>query len=257
MSLTTFSVFYFGHTVTAENNKIDFKEAVPELTATLNVGTYSLTDFVSEIKRALDAAGANTYTVSVNRTTRFITISTTATFELLVSSGSHAGTSAFTLMGFTGADRTGAMTYTGDSASGSAYYPQFVLQDHISTDDWQSSIMATVNKSANGEIEVVRFGTERFLQANIKYITDKQMDGNIIKNNQSGVDDAREFMQYITTKAEIEYMSDEDTPSTFQTVRLESTPDDRDGLTYKLKELYDKGLPGIFDTGPLKFRLVE
>jgi hypothetical protein len=38
---------------------------------------------------------------------------------------------------------------------------------------------------------------------------------------------------------------------------LESTPEDAKGLKYKLKELYGQGLPGYFETGVLKFRVLE
>lgn len=55
--IRTKSKFYYGHTIDSDNNLLDFKEgAGTELTATLNVGEYSLTDFVTEVARALNAA---------------------------------------------------------------------------------------------------------------------------------------------------------------------------------------------------------
>jgi hypothetical protein len=38
---------------------------------------------------------------------------------------------------------------------------------------------------------------------------------------------------------------------------LESSPDYSDGTGYKLKELFDKNLPDIYETGILKLRIVE
>ncbi len=257
MSLRTFSIFYYGHTVTSSNYNINFNEGGPELTAVLEVGEYSATDFAAEIKRALDAVGALTYTVTLNRSSQSLTVSATGTFSLLVTSGSQSGTSAFPLMGFSGPDLTGASTYTGNGICGFAYEPQFILQDHIPTTSWQSTVDTSINKAADGNLEIVTFGTEKFMQCNIKYITNIIQDGQIIKSNSRGYEDAVSFMQYITTRAPIEFMANINNRLSFETVRLESTPDFSNGTGFKLKELYDKGLPDYFDTGVLKFRLIE
>ena len=73
--IKTKSKFYYGHTIDIDNNLLDFKEgAGAELTATLSVGEYSLTNFVTELIRALNDAGSLTYSGSLNRTTkRFLT----------------------------------------------------------------------------------------------------------------------------------------------------------------------------------------
>ena len=258
MSLKTFSIFYYGHTVTQSNYNINFTEgAGPEQTAELNIGEYSLEDFADEVKRALDAQGALTYTVSVNRATGTLSISATGVFGLLVATGSQFGTSAFPLMGFSGGDSTGLNNYTGNNSCGSQYEPQFILQDHIPTTAFQSTVETSINKAADGNLEIINFGTEKFLQCNIKYITNIPQDGQIIKSNRTGYEDAVSFMQYITTRAPIEFMANINNRLSFETVRLESTPDFSNGTGFKLKELYDKGLPDYFDTGVLKFRLIE
>lgn len=259
MSLTTFSTFYYGHTITDSNQYLDFDEGGDELTATIAIGTYSLEEFAVAVKTALDAAGALTYTVSVNRATRVMTISAGSNFSLLVTSGSHVGVDAYSLLGFTGADQTGASTYSGDSASGSAFTPQFILQDHVSTDDNQGAIDETVNISASGTVvEVIKFGTEKFMECKIRYQTNiAQPSVGPITNNASGISQLRNFMQYLITKAPIEFMPDKDSPSTFQTFILESTGESQNGTAYKLRERYDLGLPGYFDTSLLKFRLIE
>lgn len=259
MSLTTFSLFYFGHTVTASNDLIDFNEGGPELTATLNPGSYTLTDYVTEIKRAMDAVGALTYTVSVSRSTRFITISSTSTFALLVATGTHSGISAYPMIGFTGADRTGASTYTGNTASGSSFSPQFILQDHVPTDNFQGSQDESVNISSTGQtVEVIKFGSKKFLEFTMKYSTDiSQPSNGPIRTSTTGVADLVTFMEYLITKAPIEYMPNESVPNTFQSVFLESTGESQMGTSFKLKERYDRGLPEYFDTSLLRFRLIE
>lgn len=256
MSLTTRSKFYYDYEVTSSNYQLDFDEGGSELTAELSIGSYSMTDFAQEIEDALNTAGALTYTVTVNRTTRVITIAAGSNFTLRISSGSHAGTTAYTLAGFTGANQTGSNSYSG-AATGSVYAVQFVLQDYISSDDWVEAVEATVNKSASGKVEVVKFGDQNFVQMNIMYATSRNIGANsVIRYNATGHADLQDFMTYLITRGPVEFMPDEDTPATFQTLMLESTPDNSNGVGYKLKEMTGKNLPGFYETGTLKMRVI-
>lgn len=257
MSLTTFSVFYYGHKITDDNYLIDIDEGSGEINVELPIGSYTLTTFVDVLESALNDFGTLTYSVTLDRNTREITISASASFDLLVSTGSSVGTSAWSIIGFSGSDRTGASTYTGNISSGSAYFPQYILQDHVSSDNYKKAVMSTVNESASGELEIVRFGTVRGVQFDIKYATDIPMDGKLIKNNPAGVNDLNSFMDYVTDGNKIEFMEDESDRNTFQTLIIDSTPQSKDGIEYKLKELYDKGLPNFFETGTLQFRVTS
>lgn len=254
MSLTTFSIFYYNFEVTKDNRFLNFKEGVPELTAEIQVGSYTFSTLATAIKTAMEAVGALTYTVTPNRNDRSYTISSSANFELLVTSGSSTS-NIYSTIGFTGADRTGASTYTG-SVAGSAYEPQFILQDHISSDNSRKAVEAAVRKTANGKVEVIKFGTEKFVQFSIRFATDITQDGRIIKNNSLGVSQLQNFMQFLITKSPIEYMPDISTRSTFEKLLLESTPTDNNGIGYELKEMYDRSLPNYFETGILRFRVV-
>lgn len=254
--IDTFSKIYYGHTVTSDNVYLDFDEGSGEITATLNPGKYSLVDFAAEIKRALDNEGTLTYTVTIDRTIPALTISATGTFSLLVSTGSHFGQSVFSLAGFTGANRTGFATYTG-AQTGTIYKNQFKLQNYVTSEDLQSSIDASINEAANGNLEVVTFGTKSRVEFNLRLITNLTMDGLLIKNNPTGVEEARQLMQYLVTKAPIEIMYDEDNEGTFETLILDSTPEDSKGTGYRLRELYDRNLPNFYETGVLKFRVID
>lgn len=257
MSITTRSAFYYGHTIDDFNFRIDFDEGGSPLVAELNLGSYTLSEYVTEIARALNDAGALTYSASVDRATRLITISASGTFSLLVSTGGSAGTSTFTLAGFTGADLTGQSSYTGDSVSGSSYLPQFLLQQYVSFDDLQQAASASVNQSGSGITEVVSFGNNEFMECNITFITNiNQGTGNPIETNLSGVVDARSFLQDITTKSRIEFMEDRDSPATYSKCILEATPFSREGVGYRLNELYGRGLPNYYETGRMRFRKV-
>lgn len=257
MSLSTFSTFYYGFEVTADTRYLCFNEGGSEIIADVELGSYTPTELAVIIKTALDTAGALTYTVAFNRSTRSFTISSTSTFALLVSSGS-ATASVFSVIGFTGADRTGASSYAGGT-SGSEYKPQFILQDHIAIEDWQELVKPSVQTTANGKVEVVRFGIEKFMQCNIKFATNLNIaaDGINLKNNPTGVEDLRAFMQYLITKKPVEFMKDLADRNTFQTFILEKTDNDSKGTGYKLVELYSKNLPNFFETGKLVFRLIE
>lgn len=258
MSLTTFSIFYFDYETNEDVKYLDFKEGTdPESTISISANQWSPEELADEIQDQMNSVGTYTYTVTFNRSTRTFTITGSSIFTLYVSGGSHSSTNIMSLIGFSGANRTGLTTYTGNLVTGSVYEPQFILQDHISSEDKKRSVDATIRKTANGELEVVKFGTESFVQVNIKYANSIHGDGKIIKYNPTGVDDLRAFMQYLITKGPVEFMADISDRNTFQILRLESTTDNKDGLGYELKELYDKGLPNYFESGKLLFRVED
>lgn len=238
MSILTKSAFYYGHTVTTENNAIDFNEGGSELNATLNIGNYSLTEYAAEIKRALDAAGALTYTVTFNRTTRIITISAGSNFALLTTSGTRAGTSAFSMAGFSGADKTGANSYAGSAGSGSEFLPMSRLDDYIPSSLWKGKQDGVVNRAASGRIQAVYFGDVKFFQMNIvNQANDGTTRSGIITANASGLDQLVAFMDYAITKGKMEFMPDVSSRSTFYKIVLESTRQDKNGLEYQLKKI--------------------
>lgn len=260
MAIGTFSTFYYGTKITTTNFRINFRENVDELTAEVEQGTYSLIEFLGAIKNAMEAASQlpQEYVISVNRSTRQITITAAAPFELLLSSGSQVGTSPFALMGFTqGVDLTGATSYAGASGAGSEYTTQFPLQDYVLGDHNQERIDPSVNESASGRIEVVSFGIRKIFEMSFKYITDFVQDGKVIRNNPTGIADAVDFFENITDKGPFEFMPDSANRSTFFKVLLESTSGSKNGTGFKLKELTGQNLPGYFETNRVKLRVVE
>lgn len=256
--ISTHSKFYYGYTVTPENQAIDLREDGVELAATLDVGSYSLMEFVAEILRAIGEVSAKSYDVTVDRATRKITIACVDAFDLLVNSGLRAGSGAWTLMGFTGSvDLTGLVGYTSDSATGKEYKTQFKLQSYTSSEDFRGVVDDSVNKSASGVIELISFGEERFVEFNMRYVTSRALGANsVVRENLTGVEDLRSFLRYLITKGPFEFIPDESDPSTFEKLLLESTATENKGTAYKLKELYDVGLPGFYETGNLKCRVI-
>jgi hypothetical protein len=257
MSLTTFSSFTYGHTVTSQNNSIDFDEGAGELQASLNPGDYSLEEYAVEIKRAMDAVGGQAYTVTVARATGFITIAATANFTLRTLTGTRFGSTAYTMMGFSIlANYTGSNTYTGPNRSGSIYYPQSLLINHIASENFVEKTEAVVNESASGRVQVFTFGTTNFIEFTIRLANDYTQPNcqTQVETQVNGVANLRAFMNYIVTKAKFEYMPSRSNANTFEKVILESTPASRNGTSYRLEEL--ENAPGYFSTGKLRLRVV-
>ena len=256
MAIDTFSKFYYGHTVDRDNRFINFDEGGGELSAEIAVNSYTLSEFIVAIQTALNGVGTLNYVVTVDRSTRLITIAGDSNFTLLAGTGSQIGQSVFSLMGFSANDLSGNSSYTGDSGSGFEYRPQFRLHNYVDSSTFEQGINTVINKTSEGDVEIVTFGRENFFEMDIKYITNNQGDNKVILNNPTGLADAISFMQDITQKRRFEFMKDVDDPDTFSKVILESTPGFSQGTGFKLKERFQDNLRDYYDTGLLKLRVV-
>jgi hypothetical protein len=257
--LDAYQAFYYGQKIST-NRYLDFDEGSGEITATLRVNSYSLTDLCTEISRAMNEVSADDdYSVSVDRSTGIITISKAAgTFSILGATGTNLAFSCLDVAGFAQADTSFASSHSGTQRSGFVWEPQFKGQDFVDFEDQQSAVDGTVKKSASGKVESVKYGTQKIMDINFMFNTNIiQKDNTVIRTDLDGVANCRAFMEYATTKADMEFIPDKTNPEVFYKVMLESTPESQDGLNFKLKEQYSKGLAGYFDTGILKFRLIN
>jgi len=256
MSIQTRSSFIYGHTISdSENSFINFVEdGVTELSTSIDVGSYTITEFASKVAQAFNDVGDNSYTVTLDRSTRKLTVSADSNFDLLVTNGTQLSISAFTLMGFT-TDRSGSSSYEADIPTGYIYYPQFNLIQYVAFEDIEESVQSKVNESSSGEVEVVSYGTRNFSEFNIKYATDIINQG-AIDDNPNGVSDLRVFMQYITKKRPFEFLPNKDDTDTYYSSLLESTTKSKDGTGFMLKELYSQKLANYFETGKLVLRKI-
>jgi hypothetical protein len=257
MALKTRAKFFYGFKINTGSNFIAFQEASgPVKTATLKVATYSAQGFANEISRALNEAGIQNYSASFSRINRKLTISCSGTFSLLIASGPFAGSQIYADMGFDLVDLSGSNSYTAQNTCGKEYIPQFFLLDYVSTDNSQEAVDASINETASGAVEVIRYGIKKFMKCTIDYITNEKLPNDSwIENSQTAVDDAQSFLQDITQKNKIEFMPDREDPSSFQVMILESTPSNRNGLGYELQE--KAGFDEYYTTGRLVFRLIE
>jgi hypothetical protein len=257
MTVKTRSVFYYGHLIDDTNFQLDFDEGSGELVAEINVGSYSLSEFRTELERALNAASTlpQLYSVTLDRDTRQFTVTAPGSFSMLVSSGTHSGTSVYTLAGFTGADRASDTSHTGDTGSGSEYLPQLELQDYTPTSNFRKPTSAAVNIASSGEIEVVRFGDIQFMECNIAWITNQDVSStDWLDNNPTAVEDTLDFLDKTTKKSKVEFMEDRDSRSIFETMLLDKTKDSKDGVGYRLYEFLKRKLPDWYETKTLTFR---
>ncbi len=254
----TKSKFIYGHSVDLTNKYIPFDEGAGELIAEIAEGDFSFGEFAAAVQDALNSAGLLTYTVAIDRDSSRLTISASGNFEFLTFTGTGLGTSAFALMGFSypAADLTGDDSYSSNTESGSTYVPQFFLQSYVPPENFQESVGAVINESADGRVEVVRFGVKNKIEMDIKFITNLPMDGINIRNNPTGLQDALDFFGNITQKTKFEFIPDLLTTSTFHKVILESMSGSSDGTGFKLKELFADSLPDIYETGVFTLRVV-
>lgn len=253
-----FSKFYGGFNIDQSNYTLPFKETAmgPELSAEIAIGTYTVLDFCTAIASALNTAGTNTYTVTFDRVTRLITISSSAQINILAATGMTAGLSICPDIGIT-VDTGLVASYTGLTPTGYEYRPQFPLQDYMPSSNNAKAVDATVNKSANGIVQVVRFGVERFIKFSIQYANNEPSDSVIIKYNTNAISELNDFMQDSCDKNYIEFMHDENEPLSYEVILLESTSGDSKGVGYELKEMTSKKLSGYWETGILNYKKIE
>jgi hypothetical protein len=259
MTIETRPRFYYIDPITLNNNYLNFVEpnvSAFEITTLLNPKSRTMTDLMTEVTRALNDAGVNTYTVTLNRTTRLVTIAADDDFDLLIATGSNAGLSVFSTLGFIGGDLTGSDNYTGTVAIGSSYVPQFLPQDYLGFDYNLEGVQASVNESASGAVEVITFGSVRYMEMNLKYITDRpKVKGHPIENNPNAVEQAQDFLTFLIRKQPLEFMEDRDDVATFDKCILESTSASKNGVAFELREM--GRLIGFRQTGKLTFRKVN
>ena len=256
MSIFKYSAFTYGHTITEDNQWVNFSEnGVDELSAQIDIGAYTLADFANKVAQAMNEVGTLNYTCTVDRETLKLTISADSNYWLYVTTGTNVSISAYSLMGFT-TDRSNVNNQEGDTISGSVYEPQTPLQKFVDFQDNVKFNESSVNESASGVVEVVSYGEIRIMEAEIPLITDitPQL---YIKEDASGVANARSFLRYAITKAPLEFIpdySDGNKANNITECLLESTPEDGKGTAFKLKEQYAKKLVGYYSTGKLTFR---
>lgn len=255
-ALTKLSVFFYGTTVTKNNFSINFDEGSGELTAYVRIADYTLEQYAEAIADAMTITGTQTYTATVNRTNRKITISSVAPFDLLSNSGSQTSIGIWTMAGFsTATDYTGNNSYIGNVGAGSEYRPQLIFDKYIALEDFEIKESAVVNQSASGVVQTLQYGDGQRMQCNIRGATEVTGTKNdTFYENANGIADLRSFLRYLITKAKIEFMPDNDVRTTFYNLILDNTDKSSNGTAFTIKNM--DGANNYFESGLLTFRKV-
>jgi hypothetical protein len=256
MTIRTKSQFYYIDNITENNFRINFDEGLGEVTAEVNLGNFAPSELPDKVAFAMNEVGTQSYSVSYDRTLRTFTISAPSAFDLLFLTGASAGTSIHPTIGFDNTDLTGLTSYTSQNASGTVYRPTLEFQDYVDALNFQEAVDASVNESASGVVETISFGQRKFYEFNITLVTDRDIKGSrFLENNTNAVSELRDFLLFATSKTNIEIMLDRDDPDTFEVILLEKLPGNSKGTGFKLRELYNRGLEGFYETGLMTWRV--
>lgn len=250
MALKNASLFLYNYQISATNQFISFATGAGEVppntrTATIPIGFYSLTSLCTAIASALTTADPlHTYTVTANRNVggglqNRITIATTNSyFGIYFATGNPSNPA--TLLGFTGADLTGATSYTGTLTSGTVLIPERVAYSYLPPSAMNKNF-GKLNVSASGLKEAIVFSIQQFIQAQFKHIPEANLSNWLL------------LIQWMIQQRAFEFTPDITVPNTFYQVTLEEP---NQGLELNLTEMLGD-FPFYYQTPLMKFRLVN
>jgi hypothetical protein len=259
MALNKYSAFYYGHTVDKANRYLNFGEAYidpSQRAGLLDIGSYTITEFGNRVAKALNSAGNQEYTVTLDRDTRKFTISASNNFELLINSGSQASISIFNLLGFDGADLTGSNTYEANLESGFVYITQTPLKDFSDFDKNREKAEAQVKTTPSGLTEVISYSTLERMKCSFPVVTNF-IPQRYIRETATGVEEALDFLNYAIDKAPMEFIYDYQLPGNYKPVILDKTKKSSKGVGFELRERVKDSLPGYYEIKDLVFLKIE
>lgn len=260
MALNKYSAFYYGHTITKDNRALNFRDsgivAPLQYTGVVDIGSFTLTEFGNRIAKAMNTAGDQEYTITLDRSTRKFTISADNNFELLLNSGSNKSITVFTLLGFTGnIDLAGANVYIADAPSGEEYITQTPLKNFSDFINNREKAEATVKNTPAGLVEVISYSVIERMKCDFPLITNF-VPQRYIRQTSTGVEEARAFMDYAIGKAPLEFIYDAKAPNEYVTCILDKTKQSTKGVGYELREKVKDSLPNYYELTGLVFQKV-
>ena len=256
MTIKTKSYFVYGITITSDNRYIDFLEGTTALSAELIPARYTLTTLARELTRALNSAGEFSYSCSIDRTTRKITVHGSGTFTFPVTTAPHLGSSAFPVAGFT-QNKTGT-ALTSDVGIGLVYYPPRYLQDYLDPQDCISSISESVNESGDGTVEVFSLGEKNQCEFNIDYITNDALKySSFLEPVENMIEKTRDFLSFLIKKGPIDFIPDRSSPDFYYTLILEKNAFSSKGTGFRLYKMSGVSHLGLCETKTMTFRVVN
>lgn len=102
---------FYNYSDVLQNNTITIDEGGGPILVTLSNGQYSRFSIITALENALNSAGTNTYTVTIDSTTLRTTISATGNFQILWASGQTSY--MYKILGFDPVDTGSSSSHTG------------------------------------------------------------------------------------------------------------------------------------------------
>lgn len=259
-----YSKFVYGFTLDATNNVLPIKLLLTEYTVYIPIGRYTGESLAVAIKAACEAeVPTETFTVTYDKVTRKFYILCSNGFEILFGSGVVTLNNCASVIGFNNTDHTVTLNpplfdYESDFAAGYEYKPQFPLQSYNKLGTIKKLTDPVVNKTADGEIEMVYYGEENYIEFEIKYITDIHYpDGSLIRNNQNALSEVKSFLNYCILKNIVTFYPDENSDEVIN-IRLDKTSEDStNGTAYRIEEEYNANMPNYYKTNKLTWRVMN
>jgi hypothetical protein len=226
------SAFIYGYTVGDNQKTFYFNEGAGVQSFDVDAKGWALDDLRLEIQNRLNDNGNLSYSVTVNRTTRIFTISADAAFDLLPSESSTG--SLFEVIGIT-SDKTGLLTYDSDVETGRVYLPQFPLEKYTEFINDIRPIAGAKSEAPSGATRGINFGLLKHMSCDFMFIADiEHRKDSPIESNPTGLQDARDFMDYCISFGGLEFFEDRTLLNSFQKCIQISNGKDKNGQGYKL-----------------------
>jgi len=115
------------YNVTSANNNVDIKVSGVTYTATVSAGDYNANSLATVLQSAMTSAISNGWSVVYNPSQFTYTITGTTAFQLLFSSGTHASTSLWQVLGFASTTGLAGIDTTSATSTTSTQVVQFDL----------------------------------------------------------------------------------------------------------------------------------
>ncbi len=220
------SVFYYGISVTDDNNMIDLTVSGQPVSIEIPIGSYTPKDFELKLNQLFgEIYTVGAVTINFDRETKslvFDPLLEEIYFKFLT--GPNNAKSAHELLGFTKTDIDVLSPTSSYFDICKEYITQFPIQSYLPTNKNRKARDGVVNKTASGEQEVIKFGHDRYMEGEMLFITNiDQRESDAIRHNENGVNGYISFIEWLTDKKKVEFMENINDRSIYETFILEST----------------------------------
>lgn len=226
----------YGYGLEADQRELIVNDGVNDISIIFDIGFFSRDLFLQKINEKLTSLGLPLSVVHLaDNTFQFI------------------GLSSFTVVGGSASVILGLSNVTEFFEFGKYYLPPFLLQSYLSEEDNEALRYPSQSISACGLSEVLYFGSEKKVEFDIQY-EGKGECGQLLNGSVAGLDKLRDLMSYMIRKRPVEFYPDKDLSDKI-ILELEKTKDG--GHSFRLYELYSEGLPDLYKTDILTFRVIN